>query len=77
MEGDRPPIPKHSETVQLVIDIEMFTGSAWTQVQRFEVAEMIRKYRFNQVGSVLLRVQTLVRESGNTELSEKIYTGKY
>jgi hypothetical protein len=71
------PIPKHSETVQLVIDIEFMTGSKWTQEQRYEVAEMIRKYRFNQIGSVLLRVQAMVRESGNKELSEKIYTGKF
>lgn len=77
MEGEAIPTPKHSETVQLVIDIEMFTASAWTQVQRFEVAEMIRKYRFNQVGSVLLRIQALVRESGNVELSEKVFMGKY
>jgi hypothetical protein len=69
--------PKHSETVQLVLDIELMTGSAWTQVQRHEVAELIRRYRFNQVGSVLLRIQQLVRESGNKELSEKIYTGKF
>lgn len=73
---EETPVPKHSETVQLVLDIEMFTGSVWTQVQRGEVAEMIRKYRFNQVGSVLLRVQALVRESGNVELSQQIYTAK-
>jgi hypothetical protein len=71
------PVPQHSETVQLVIDIELSTGSSWTQEQRAVVAEMVRKYRFNQVGSVLLRVQALVRESGNIELSEKVYTGKF
>jgi hypothetical protein len=75
--GDAQDKPKHSETVQLVLDIEMLTCSAWTQVQRHEVAELIRRYRFNQVGSVLLRIQQLVRESGNKELSEKIYTGKF
>lgn len=69
--------PKHSETVQLALDIEMLTASAWSQGQRHEVSELIRKYRFNQVGSVLLRVQQLVRESGNVELSNRIYTGKY
>lgn len=69
--------PRHSETVQLVIDIEMLTGSVWTQEQRHEVAELVRKYRFNQVGSVTLRIQKLVRETGNVDLSEKIYTGKY
>jgi len=68
--------PKHSETVQLVLDIEMLTASVWTQEQRHEVAELIRKYRFNQVGSVLIRVQQLVRETGNVELSNKIYSGK-
>jgi len=77
MVAEEVPIPKHSETVQLVIDIEMLTGSSWGQGQRHEVAELIRKYRFNQVGSVLLRIQKLVRESGNNELSEKIFMGKY
>lgn len=70
-------IPKHSETVQLVMDIEMLTASMWTQGQRYEVGEMIRKYRFNQVGSVIVRIQKLVRESGNAELSEKVFMGKY
>lgn len=71
------PVPKHSETVQLVIDIEMMTASSWSQGQRYEAAELIRKYRFNQIGSVLARVQKLVRESGNAELSEKVFMGKY
>ena len=73
---EEAPVPKHSETVQLVIDIEMLTGSSWTQDQRNEVAELLRKYRFNQVGSVLLRIEKMVRESGNIELSQKIYTAK-
>lgn len=69
--------PKHSETIQLATDIEMLTGSAWTQGQRYEVAELIRKYRFNQVGSVVARIQQLVRETGNKELSEKVFMGKF
>jgi hypothetical protein len=77
MESAPAPVPKHSETVQLVIDIEHKTGSTWTSEQRAEVAEMIRTYRFNQVGSVLLRVQELAREYGNRELSEKIFMGKF
>jgi hypothetical protein len=74
---DAVPAPKHSETVQLVIDIEMFTASHWTQLQREEVAEMIRKYRFNQVGSVLLRAQKLVIEAGYRDLAEKLYSTKF
>lgn len=66
-----------SPTVQLAIDIEMMTGSAWSQGQRYEVAELIRKYRFEQVSGVLARVHQLVRESGNTALTEKIYLGKF
>lgn len=76
-QGKPQEIPKHSETVQLVIDIEMLTGSTWTQVQRHEVAELIRKYRFNQVGSVVLRIQALIRDTGNAKLSELIYSGRW
>lgn len=72
-----PESPKHSDTVQLVLDIELMTGSAWTQGQRYEVGEVIRKYRFNQVGSVVMRIQQLVRESGNKELTDKVYMGKF
>jgi hypothetical protein len=68
---------RQSATVQLVTEIEMKTGSDWSQEQISLVAEMIRKYRFEQVSGVLLRVQALVRESGNTALSEKIFYGKY
>ena len=74
---DAVPAPKHSETVQLVIDIELFTGSSWTQIQREEVSEMIRKYRFNQVGSVLLRAQKLAIEHGYTAFAEKLYSTKF
>lgn len=79
METQEKPaeLPRHSETVQLVIDIEMLTGSTWTQSQRHEVAELIRKYRFNQVGSVVLRIQALVRETGNAELSQKVYLHQF
>jgi hypothetical protein len=76
-ENNAVPAPKHSETVQLVIDIEMFTGSHWTQIQREEVAEMVRIYRFNQVGSVLLRVQKLAIEAGYSDLAEKLYSTKF
>ena len=75
MPGDQPI--KQSATVQLVSEIELMTGSAWTQEQRFLVAEVIRKYRFDQVSAVLLRVQALVRETGDVKLSEKIYYGKF
>lgn len=73
---DEPPI-KQSATVQLATDIELLTGSCWGQEQRHEVAELIRKYRFEQVAAVLARVQKLVRESGNPELTSKIYMGKF
>lgn len=71
-----PQIPQ-SATVQLVTEIELMTGSSWTQDQRYEVAELVRKYRFLQVSAVLARVQKLVRESGDTVLSEKIYMGRF
>jgi len=68
---------KQSSTVKLAIDIEMITGSAWSTDQRYEVAELIRKYRFEQVSAVLARVHALVKESGNAALTEKIYMGRF
>lgn len=67
---------EQSATVKLATDIEMMTGSTWTEFQRAEVAELIRKYRFDQVSAALSRVQKMVRDSGATELSEKIFMGK-
>lgn len=77
MEQTEIPTPRHSETVQLVMDIETLTKATWNQELRHEVAELIRKYRFNQVGSAMLRVQALVRESGNVALSEKVFMGRF
>lgn len=69
-----------SATIKLVTDIEILTGSSWTPHIRLEVAELIRKYRFDQVSTALSgameKVQKLVDDSGNTELSEKIRLGK-
>lgn len=69
--------PKKSATVTLVELIELSTGSSWTQPQRAAVADYIREYRFEQVSAVLLRVQALVREHGDKQLSEMIFFGKY
>lgn len=77
MQAQDLPVPKHSETVQLVSEIERLTKSTWNQELRHDIAELVRKYRFNQVGSTLLRVQALVRESGNIALSEKVFMGKF
>jgi hypothetical protein len=77
MESPIDPKAPQSATLLLVTEIEMMTGSAWSQEQRYLVAELIRKYRFDQVSAVLLRVHALVKETGNKELSEKIYMGKF
>lgn len=66
-----------SPTWILVEAIEALTGNGWTQEKRSEVADLIRAYRFEQTTAVVARIQKLVRESGNTVLTEKIYTGKY
>lgn len=65
-----------SATEKLASDIEMITGAIWGREQRLEVCDMIRKYRFNQVGAVLARISKLVHETGELELSEKIAMGK-
>lgn len=66
-----------SATWKLVDDIEVATKKGWNQEKRAEVADLIRAYRQDQTGAVVLRIQKLVRESGNTALSEKIYFGKF
>lgn len=71
-----PNIPQ-SATVNLATEIELMTGSNWSQEQRHLVAELIRKYRFGQVGAVLLRVHKLSMEKGYKDLSELIYMGKF
>jgi len=66
-----------SATWTLVDAIEALTTSGWNQEKRGAVADLIRAYRFEQTGSVVERIQKLIRESGNVALTEKIYTGKY
>jgi len=66
-----------SPTWELVEKIEALTGQGWSQEKRAAVADMIREYRFDQIAFVTERIQKLVRESGNKELSEKLHTGKY
>lgn len=66
-----------SHTEKLASDIEALTGACWGREQRLEVAEMIRKYRFQQVAAVLARISKLVKDSGDVELSEKIVMGNF
>lgn len=66
-----------SATWILVDAIEALTPGGWNQEKRSAVADLIRAYRFEQTGSVVARIQKLIRESGNAVLTEKIYTGKY
>lgn len=67
---------KKSSTEELAADIEMLTGACWGREQRLEVCDMIRKYRFQQISAVLVRIKKLVHDSGNADLSEKIFTGE-
>lgn len=66
-----------SATWSLVDAIEALTGSGWNQEKRGEVADLIRAYRADQTGHVILRIQKMVRETGDKALSEKIYYGKF
>lgn len=66
-----------SPTWALVDKIEALTGNGWSQERRAEVADLIREHRFEQTHFVVERIQRLVRESGNKELSEKVHLGKY
>lgn len=53
------------------------TSGGWSQEKRGEVADLIRAYRADQTGHVILRIQKLIRETGDKQLSEKIYYGKF
>lgn len=75
--GKTPSSSGQSPTWALVHVIEALTATGWNQEKRSEVADLLRAYRFEQVGAVVARIQKLVRESGNAALTEKIYTGKY
>jgi hypothetical protein len=68
---------KRSHTEKLALDIEMLTGSSWTREQRSAVSDLIRQYRFEQVSGVLVGISKMVKDSGDTELSEKIIMGKF
>jgi len=71
-----PPV-RESPTAALVATIELMTHSTWTREQRIAVTELVRTYRFEQVGAVMLRVHNLVKREGNKELSEMIFMGKF
>jgi hypothetical protein len=77
MTSEETPSAGKSATWTLVSEIESLTASGWNQEKRGAVADLIRAYRFEQTGAVVARIQKLVRESGNSVLTEKIYTGKY
>jgi hypothetical protein len=77
-----PKIPQADEkpksaTWILVDEIEKLTNSGWSQEKRAEVADLIRAYRTEQTGHVIMRIQKLARDLGDTKLSEKIYFGKF
>jgi hypothetical protein len=68
---------KKSHTDKLALDIEKLTGSSWTPELRSAVSDLIRQYRFEQVSGVLAGISKMVKDSGDTELSEKIVMGKF
>lgn len=68
---------KKSHTDKLALDIEMLTGSSWTREQRSAVSDLIRQYRFEQVSGILAGISKMVKDSGDTELSERIIMGKF
>jgi hypothetical protein len=61
-----------SATKRLVTEIEIMTGSVWTETQRTDVGELIRKYRFDHLAAAALKLKELGK-TGNNELSEKLY----
>lgn len=65
---------KKSATETLISEIEVLTGQIFSPEQRLEIGERIRKYRFDQVAKALVNVKKLVLESGNPELSERIFS---
>lgn len=72
-----PISPRMSATEALAVSIELMTGSVWTPEQRSSVADVIRAYRFEQVGNIMSRVHSLVKQKGSKELSEMIFLGKF
>jgi hypothetical protein len=77
MAVEEAPQPGKSATWALVDAIEKLTGTGWNQEKRAEAADLIRAYRADQTSHVILRIQRLARELGDTKLSEKIYFGKF
>ena len=72
-----PSDPGKSETWRLVDAIEELTKSGWNQEKRSQVADLIREHRFAQNAFQKERILTAIRETGNKELTEKIYMGKF
>ena len=72
-----PLSPKLSATEALAVTIELMTGQTWTQEQRSAVSDVIRIYRFEQIGAIMSRVHNLVKQKGSKELSEMIFFGKF
>lgn len=65
-----------SDTEKLVTAIELMTGSAWTQDQRSQVADLVRQYRFNQLSAAWDKIKGIVKDGTDTDLSNKIFVGK-
>jgi hypothetical protein len=65
---------KKSQTEALVQDISFRLGITFTDEQRKDLCDLVRGYRFQQVSAALLRVKELVRQSGNADLSQHIFS---
>ncbi len=65
---------KKSQTEALVSEIAFRLGATFSEQQRKDLCDLVRAYRFQQVSSALLRVKELVRQSGNAELSQHIFS---
>ncbi len=62
-----------SPTDNLVRDIELLTCSSWTPFVRQEVGDLIRKYRFNQIGEAIKDASKLTKD---TDMSSQLGLNK-
>ncbi len=63
-----------SPTERLVSQIEAAAGIIFGETQRREICDLVRAYRFTQISAAMMKLKQLMKDSGNADLSEHLFS---
>jgi len=65
--------PNKSRTEQLANKIQGMTATIWGPEQKREICDMLRMYRQEAVFEAVMKLRTLAKRSGDSDLSSEIF----